>query len=173
MKNNVELHTERLTLRPLSVRDLQTTHAYSSDWETTQYMIFLPKRSTEQTLEFLQRAEAEWEKARPTFFEFAVCLQSVHIGAVSLYLNDGGGEIGWILNKDFQNKGYCTEAASCLVDFAKTLGVKKLTAHCDTRNVASHRVMEKLGMTCARRQSRKYLDERGLAEEYEYELELS
>lgn len=56
-------------------------------------------------------------------------------------------ELGWIFNRASWGKGYCTEAALKIKQFAlETLGVKKLVAHCDTRNAASRRVMEKLGM---------------------------
>lgn len=171
-KNKTELCTERLTLRPLTTRDLLTTHSYASDAELTKYMMHLPNRSVVDTRDFLLSAEAEWQKPRPSFYEFAVCLRGEHIGAVSLYLNDNSGEIGWILNKSFQNNGYCIEAARRVVDFARSLKLKKLVAHCDTRNAASRRVMEKLEMKYVRAQSRKYPDERGLAEEYLYELEL-
>ena len=43
--------------------------------------------------------------------------------------------------------GYASEAAAALLSFAeKELGIKHFTAHCDTENTASRRVMEKLGM---------------------------
>ena len=41
-ENFSEIRTERLVLRPLGVKYLQTTHIYASDYENTKYMVNLP-----------------------------------------------------------------------------------------------------------------------------------
>ena len=170
---NLEFKTSRLTLRPLSTKDLSTTHKYATDLDVTKYMIYLPNHSIEETLEFLQRCEAEWKKEQPDDYEFAICLNGNHIGAISLSQVEGACyELGWVLQKPYHGNGYATEAARELVRFAKSLGAQKLIAHCDTRNVASRRVMEKLGMKLVLEQDRQYLDERGAAREYEYAMVL-
>ena len=167
----LELSTNRLTLRPLSTKDLISTHKYASDLDVTKYMIYLPNRSENETLEFLQYAEAEWSKDLPESYEFAICLNGVHIGAISVSLVENNTyELGWVLDKEYQGHGYCTEAARELMRFAKSLGAKQLIAHCDTRNVASRRVMEKLGMGLVLEQKRQYRDERGAAREYLYSM---
>ena len=38
----IELKTNRLTLRPLNIGDLDAVHTYASDIENTKYMINLP-----------------------------------------------------------------------------------------------------------------------------------
>ena len=169
----LKFKTSRLTLRPLSTSDLQTTHNYATDLDVTKYMIYLPNHSEEETLGFLQWCEEEWSKEQPSDYEFAICLEGRHIGAISLsHVENSRYELGWILAKECQGKGYATEAAQELVKFAKSLEAKKLIAHCDTRNIASRRVMEKLGMQLVLEQERQYSDERGLAREYQYEMEL-
>ena len=169
----LELHTSRLTLRPLSTNDLSTTHKYATNLDVTKYMIYLPNHSIEETLGFLQQCEAEWNKDQPDDYEFAICLDGKHIGAISLSrVNQITYEFGWILDSVYQGRGFVTESAQELVRFAKSLGAKELIAHCDTRNVASRRVMEKLGMKLVLEQERQYTDERGFAREYEYKLEL-
>ena len=144
------IKTERLTLRPFTMRDLKTTHAYASDPENTRYMIYLPNRTKRETKQFLKRVTGEWKKEGQLCYEFAVVLEGRHIGAVSLQLDETRqkGYMGWILHKAYHDKGYATEAAKAVASFAQdTLGVKKLTAFCDYRNAASARVMEKLSMT--------------------------
>lgn len=148
-ENFSEIRTERLVLRPLGVKYLQTTHIYASDYENTKYMYYLPNDRLEDTLAFLQKAEQEWEKEDPTFFEFAICINDKHIGAVSLYLDDGrcSGELGWIIYKPYWNQGIATEATKAVVNFAvQELGVNRFTAHCDSENIGSYKVMEKIGM---------------------------
>lgn len=146
---HVELKTERLLLRPLDVSDLETVHAYASDRENTRYMLFLPNDTLEETRAFLCGVTAEWQKEKPLTYEFAVVLDGRQIGAVSVALEDSGteGELGWILHRDFWHKGYAAEAALAVRNFAiQKLGVMRLVAHCDARNTASSRVMEKLSM---------------------------
>lgn len=168
-----ELITERLTMRPLGTADLFTAHKYCSDFDVAKYMMFLPNKSIDETIEFLQRAEAEWDKQSPAFYEFAICLNGIHIGAISLYLqNNVTAELGWILNKEYQGRGYCTECAFELVKFAKSLGLCRLVAHCDTRNIASYKVMEKIGMMRSFECERQYNDERGSAREYCYIMDV-
>ena len=144
-----EIKTERLLLRPLDLSDLESVHEYASDKENTMYMYHLPNETIEETTRFLSSVTKEWEKDTPSFYEFAIELNSVQIGAVSVYLKDNhdSGELGWILNKKYWNNGYATEAAMALKDFAlNILQVKRLTAGCDCRNTASSRVMEKIGL---------------------------
>lgn len=145
----MEITTERLRLAPLNEQYLHTVFAYGGDPENAKYMVFLPFLSLEETREFLRACEQEWKKAHPAAYEFAVLLNGAHIGGVSLYLNEARdtGELGWILHPDHQGRGYAAEAARALMDFAAArLGVRRFEAHCDTENLPSRRVMEKLGM---------------------------
>jgi ribosomal-protein-alanine N-acetyltransferase len=139
-------------------------------------MVFLPNKTPEDTRRFLARVEAEWEKAAPAFYEFAITMEGRHIGAISLYLSDDRqeGEMGWILAKEAMGKGYAAEAAAALRDFARDeLEVKRLIATCDSRNAPSRRLMEKLGMRLTSDDGkRQYSDDRGEAIECCYALVL-
>lgn len=142
-----EFHTERLTLRPLGMRDLETVHRYASDLENCRFMLFLPNETLEETQAFLTRVEVEWAKEAPAFYEFAAVLDGVQIGAVSVSPDGGEGELGWIFDKRHWGRGYASEAARAVIGFARTLpGITRCVAHCDARNAASERVMQKLGM---------------------------
>ena len=120
-----------------------------SNIENTKYMLHLPNNNIEETKEFLQRSDAEWKSAAPSFYEFAIIYQDKHIGAASIYLEDGlSGELGWIINKKYQKQGFAFEAARALMDFSiNELKVKHFIAHCDAENIPSYKVMEKLGMS--------------------------
>lgn len=146
---NYEIKTDRLLLRPLNIADLNTAHQYSSDVENTQFMCFLPNETVRETAEFLNRVTSEWEKNEPSFYEFAIVLNDLHIGAISVYLDDTKqvGELGWILNKKYHKMGYALEAALAIKDFAlNVLHLKKIIAQCDYRNTPSYRLMEKIGL---------------------------
>ncbi|MCQ2506865.1 MAG: GNAT family N-acetyltransferase [Lachnospiraceae bacterium] len=142
------INTKRLTLRPLGVKDLKSVHAYAGDSENCKYMLFLPNETEEKTLEFLMRAEKQWNSENPAYYEFAIEFEGKHIGAISLWLLEDGetGELGWVIHKDFWGRGIVTEAATAMIEFAGTLNLKKLIAQCDCRNIGSAKVMEKIGM---------------------------
>ena len=166
----MELKTARLVLRPLCAGDLVTCNEYAMDAETCRYMIYLPNHSSAETLAFLQGCEAQWQRQPVEAYEMAITLEGRHIGAVSIASEEDGMEIGWILNRAYQGKGYAYEAARALMDFAiNELNVSRIVAHCDTRNAPSYRLMEKLGMRRVGEGVREYPDERGFAREYEYE----
>lgn len=142
------IKSERLVLKPHGIDYLDSTHIYSSDLSNTLYMIHLPNQNKEETRDFLENVSKEWEKEVPDFYEFAILLGDVHIGSVCLYLDESHetGELGWILNKHYWHHGYAFEAAAAMKTFAISIGLKRLIAHCDDQNVASYKVMEKLGM---------------------------
>ena len=147
MKKDFEIKTERLILKPIGIKYLETVNEYATDPENTKYMMFLPNDSIDETREFLLSCDKAWEDENSTTYECAVILEETQIGCISLYINDGIGEFGWILNKRYWGKGYLTEAAKAMVEYAhEGLGLNHFIAHCDSENTASYRVMEKIGM---------------------------
>ncbi|WP_256378169.1 GNAT family N-acetyltransferase [Pantoea sp. EKM10T] len=57
-------------------------------------------------------------------------------------------EIGWRLVPEHNGKGYATEAAKAITDFAaEQIGATYLMAVADPENAASQQVMQRLGMT--------------------------
>jgi ribosomal-protein-alanine N-acetyltransferase len=57
-------------------------------------------------------------------------------------------EIGWRLPAKFWGRGYATEAARAILDYAfERLGMDEVVALTTVMNVRSRRVMERLGMT--------------------------
>ena len=171
------IRTDRVLLRPLCVNDLKTAHEYACDAENTKYMLFLPNATEQETADFLHSVEQEWQQAHPSFFEFAIILDDVHIGAVSISRCEASnqGEIGWILNKKHWNHGYASEAAKAVLDFAKTqLHLHSVIAQCDWRNIASAKVMEKIGMLLVDANGiRTYTKREETARELTYRIEFS
>ena len=143
------IQTQRLTLRPFALSDLHSTYAYASDAGNIRHMIYLPHKTLADTERFLQRAAREWRKQAPLAYEFALMLGQAHIGGVSVELDESRqqGELGWVIHRDYQSQGYATEAAKAVLGFAfDTLKLPKAVAHCDARNEASYRVMQKIGL---------------------------
>lgn len=171
------LTTERLVLRPLNADDLHTMHAYAGDREITRYMLDFPSKTLAETEQFLAWAVAEWASDHPASYEFAITLDGRHIGAISLNVDAQRqeGELGWILHKNAQGRGYATEAALAVKHFATTrLKMKRLVAHCDSRNSASENLMKAIGLQLVTQNgTRQYPDGRGCAGDFTYALELA
>lgn len=148
----MEIRTPRLTLRPADISYLHSTHAYAGDVENTKYMMFLPYADESETAAFLKDAQAQWTMEHPERYEFVILLDGTHIGGITLYMMEdrSEAELGWVLHRDYLRRGYATEAAKAVMDFARDeLGVRRIFAGCDSENVASYKLMEKLGMTHA------------------------
>ncbi len=147
----MRLETQRLLLRDYLETDWETVHIYGSVPEFSQYEMWGPN-SIEDTKNFV-KASIEKSKYSPRFqFELAVCLKDIsqQIGGCGLRRETEQSSIanlGWAMNQKFQNKGYTTEAAAKLLEFGfKELNLSVIYATCDTRNIASYKVMEKLKM---------------------------
>jgi RimJ/RimL family protein N-acetyltransferase len=56
-------------------------------------------------------------------------------------------ELGYVFNPAFHHKGYATESAYALIRFGFAhLDIHRVVAHCHPGNIASWRVLERLGM---------------------------
>ncbi|WP_028568862.1 GNAT family N-acetyltransferase [Salinispora tropica] len=72
------------------------------------------------------------------------------IGAVELRVTAAAhrrGEFGYVLARSAWGQGYATEAAATVLTYAfEQAGLHRVAATCDPANVASRRVLEKIGM---------------------------
>lgn len=146
------METARLLLRPFNRGDVDAVFSYRSRPDVAEFLFDQPMNHEEC---------AEAVRARTTQVGFIgegdKILLAVErkedarlIGEVSLIwrsVADQQAEIGYILHPDGQGQGLATEAARALLGFAfEVAGMHRVYARCDARNVASSRVMERLGM---------------------------
>ena len=148
----MEIKTERLTLRPIRVGDEKEIHEYAGDKSITM-MFYLPNDTFEETADFVKSNVAEWESEDQSDFEFVILLDGKIIGGCDCDLGHSEDRsfatLGWIINKNYRNNGYASEAASALLHFAfEKLGIDKVYAQCDVNNPASFGVMRRIGMKC-------------------------
>lgn len=62
-------------------------------------------------------------------------------------LPTGSLEFGYRIVPSYRRQGYASEAAQAMIDWAFCQpGVQRVTAGCDADNIASKRVLEKIGM---------------------------
>ncbi len=172
MNNNI-LASDRLFIRPVLQSDIDAIHEYAGD-KSISMMLYLPNENIDETASFICYAVSEWEKESPNDREYVIVYQDRVIGGIDLEYNDtkDACEIGWIIHKDYRNKGIATEAAKLLIEYAfNTLSVNKVIAHCDSSNAASEKVMIKLGMTLVDNSGTRIYPKTGvISGEYLYEI---
>ena len=154
-----QLHTERLLLRRPTVEDANAIFSsYPTQKEVTKYLLFPPHESIQDTLNFIQWSDEQWEKKGG--YNFILCSKADEgrvIGGVGLYLeglDDGSDEsklpagvarVSYYIVKEQWRKGYATEACKKMIELAIEVGITKLVAPVHPDNLASIRVLEKCG----------------------------
>ena len=146
------IQTARLTLRPYEMGDLTALHEMFGHEDVCRYLPWEPMD--------LDQARAKLEqRVRQTRIETdgdPLLLAAVEsetgrvVGEFMLVLTsakDRQGEIGWSFHPDVQGRGLATEGAREILRLGfEDLGLHRIAAQSDQRNVASLRVMEHLGM---------------------------
>ncbi len=150
-KKEPALETERLTLREFKKSDCPAIHKYGTDPETVKYMPWGPN-TLQDTKDFLQRVISHQQENPRRVYNFALIQHINHklIGACAISIRNvefREGEIGYVLNRQYWNQGYMTEAAHRMLGFGfQELALHRISATCDPANIGSYRVMEKVGM---------------------------
>ena len=73
------------------------------------------------------------------------------IGECSLTEQGENGEIGFMLLPKYWHQGYGTEAVNSLIETARTMSIKELTATTDERNTAAIHLLQSCGFTKKKR----------------------
>lgn len=147
----VQLESERLLLREFVKSDFEAVHEYARDPDVVRYMEWGPN-GREATRKFIDIALAWQKESDRQIYEFAVTLKSenVLIGACGVRISPsdpGQADIGYCYNKMYWRQGYAAEAGRCLLIFGfEKLELHRIVATCDTENLGSSGVMEKIGM---------------------------
>jgi RimJ/RimL family protein N-acetyltransferase len=145
-------HTGRLTIRPVAKDDFEALWqirrqesvgrwmtSMSSDWDRFAEMMGDATRMAKTLVierdgvligDLMIAPEDPW--AQTEVVEQAAGVQA---------------EIGWCIDPAVEGNGYATEAVRELIRVAfEELGLRRLVAHCFAANVASWRLMERVGM---------------------------
>lgn len=151
MKKPLILETQRLILRDLVPSDWRELHEYASDPKVVRYMPWGPNTIAE-TKAFVRTArKMDREKPRKQY-NLAIILraESRLIGAIGLQLQNPSNRrayMGYSLNRNYWRNGYATEAARAMLRFGfSKLKLHRICATCNTKNKASAKVLEKIGM---------------------------
>lgn len=147
----MQLSTERLILREFRLEDWTAVLAYQSAPRYLRYYEWT-ERTPAAVQAFVGRFLTQ-QRVRPrTKFQLAVTLKSsgALIGNCGIRMASAGAEeaeIGYEIAPIHWGHGYASEAARAIVEFGfAQLELHRIWANCVADNVASARVLEKLGM---------------------------
>ena len=147
----VIIETERLYLRTWRPSDAEAYYQLNQNSCVSEFLAFPVAR--EYAAQFVIDMNVRFEKFQYTFWAVEEKISEQLVGFVGLQaLMDAlpfapGVEIGWRLAYPFWGKGYATEAAIAVVEYAFTaLGINEIVSYTVPANVRSQRVMEKIGM---------------------------
>jgi ribosomal-protein-alanine N-acetyltransferase len=147
----MELHTDRLLLREFITADWPAVLAYQRDPRYLQYYDWTD-RTPGDVQRFVQLFLDQQEEHPRRRFQLAVVLKETghligNCGIRQTAVTSHEAEIGYEVAPDHWGHGYATEAAHAIVRFGFTeLKVHRTWAWCIADNIASARVLEKIGL---------------------------
>ena len=146
------LTTARMTLRPYEAGDLAALHDLFGREDVCRYLPWGPMDLDQARAKLEQRVRQTRIEADGDPLLLAAVEEATGrmVGEFMLRLTSARsrqGEIGWSFHPDVQGRGLATEGAREMLRLGfDELGLHRIVAECDPRNVASLRVMARLGM---------------------------
>ena len=143
--DNETLETERLILRKAKKSDTLDMLEYASDEDNIRYLDWTGAKTRDEIL--LNIIDFCW--ANPGIWAIEIketkkCIGTIHLNVISEH---DKAEFGYVLNREYWNKGYTTEALSALIRLCFTeLDINRVEAMHYVGNEGSGRVMQKCGL---------------------------
>ena len=152
MKSRPTFQTSRLILRPFELTDAPQVRELAGAREIASTIVHMPHPYEDGMAEkWIRTHEAEFERGRSLDLAIVILETTQLCGAIRLHINSNynNAELGYWLGVPYWRRGYCTEAASKAIAYEfESLNLHRIYASHFTRNPASGRVMQKIGMTC-------------------------
>ncbi len=130
---------------------------WCADWELARRTAHIPHPYTlDHALAFVGEAREAMAAARTVTLAIERKGEPGVIGMIGLSLDGLGveGDLGWWIAGPHRGLGYASEAALVMVEFARAMGVARLTAGTQPDNLASQGVARRIGMRPAGRMMR-------------------
>lgn len=139
------LETDRLLLRPMTDNDLEDFYEIFSSEQVERFVNKMTRESVEKYFE-------KKKNSKPNPYSFVVVLKETGkmIGTCGIKYNNENnfGELSYVFNPNYWNKGYCTEACKSIIIYAfENCNMHRIEADCFEDNYASNKILkEKLFM---------------------------
>lgn len=144
------LHTERLILRPFEDGDAPRVQQLAGAFEIADMTLLVPHPYPDGAAEaWIATHEAEFLAGLRVHFAITRRADGSLLGAIGLGVNreHSRAEVGYWIGLPYWRQGYCTEAGRAVLDYGfGVFGLQRIFAHHLTRNPASGRVLQKIGL---------------------------
>ena len=144
-----EIETDRLHIRPFMLHDLDELAVIWGDPDVMRYIGSGQPKTRAETRVGLERIIEHQEQDGFSLWAVDHKVDRKLLGFCGLkYLdNTAEIEIGWRLAKAYWSRGLATEAAQACLNYGfEVLAMERIVAIAKPANVASRRVMEKIGL---------------------------
>jgi len=143
-----DFQTEHFLIRPIRKDDAEFMFEHwTQDLDIVKYLTWKPHQTIDDTCSYIESCIENWEQDSFTWL-IETKNDNRIIGSFAARRNSHKLDIGYLLLKDFRNKGYMTEVIESFVEAAfKIEGILRIAAVCDVENLASKRAMEKAGLS--------------------------
>jgi RimJ/RimL family protein N-acetyltransferase len=145
------LQTERLVLRPFSLKDAPDVQRLAGDPAIADTTLNIPHPYEDGVAEaWISTHQPEFDEGKGVTFAITLRETGELVGAIGLRLENrfNRAEMGYWIGKPYWGFGYCTEAAKAVIAYGfDDMELNKILAYYLIRNPASGRVMEKAGMS--------------------------
>ena len=144
------LETERLKLRPFRLDDAKQVQILAGDKQIASTTLNIPHPYEDGMAEdWISTHEETYSEGKGVAFAITLKKSGELVGAISLMNMVEGhqAELGYWVGVPYWNRDYCTEAGKVVLRYGfMDRGLNRIYASYLTRNPASSRVMENLGM---------------------------
>lgn len=138
-----QFQTERLIIRPLTINDAEDAFEWLSDPVVNRFMPYAPYENVGQVKEWISGIKDEENHFG---FELAATGKVIGSGDVEFDGENNAYHLGYNLNRAFWGKGYATEAAKALIQWAyNNAGARDFVTCHAVENTASKKVLQKCG----------------------------
>jgi [ribosomal protein S5]-alanine N-acetyltransferase len=140
--------TSRLLAKPAAVADAQVIFDdYAGDPAVAKYMTWTPHRSVADTKEFLSRCERVWIEGSAFPWSLWLKQDGAFVGLIEVRVRASAVDLGYALARRWWRQGLMSEAVTAMVEWALAQPtIYRVWATCDVDNMASARLLERVGM---------------------------
>ncbi len=145
----MHLETERLLIRDITLDDKQAVFNYRSDAEANKFQSWIPE-TLEDVEHFIDRNNKEFNQPE-SWYQVLITEKDTKtvIGDIGIHFFGAENlqtELGITLNKDFQGRGYASEALKGVINFLfSDLKKHRIMTSVDPENIDSIKLMERVG----------------------------
>ena len=145
-----ELHTPRLCLRRLTMRDAMDIYRYSRDAEVARHVLWDAHRSVGDSRSYLRYMLRRYRNHEPASWGIEWVETGEVIGTIGfmwIQSDNSAAEVGYSLSRSYWNRGIMTEALRAVIAHGfGPMNLNRIEAQHETTNPASGAVMRKCGM---------------------------